>query len=204
MFLPLLQECSFGSVSHGLSPESQNFSSKLKNSLGQLFRLTLPLLKCKSKLQISLWKHNHLIFVCLRADTVSFQVYISPNSHMASFCCVWEFAAPKPPHPAEKLFKKSFCRLQLAWSVFLTKVLQLLFNPKFLKEQWIHTVEEISLCFFALICSISQKPGLQKGNHHRGETVRIIPGTWGFLKNQLLNFCGIKIIESSEQEKCPP
>lgn len=119
MFLPLLQECSFESVSHGLSPESQNFSSKLKNSLGQLFRLTLPLLKCKSKLQISLWKHNHLIFVCLKADTVSFQVYISPNSHMASFCCVWEFAAPKPPHPTEKLFKKSFCRLQLAWSVFL-------------------------------------------------------------------------------------
>lgn len=40
---------------------SRGFSSKLKNLLDQLFRPTLLHPRCKSKLQISLWKHPHLI-----------------------------------------------------------------------------------------------------------------------------------------------
>lgn len=40
---------------------SGGFSSKLKNLLDQLFSPTLLHPRCKSKLQISLWKHPHLI-----------------------------------------------------------------------------------------------------------------------------------------------
>lgn len=106
-------ECSFG------PPSPRIFLLKLRASLkiAKLLRSAIQsnfTLNVNRSFRFPCESIPTSFFLHLRADSVSFQVYTPPNSHMASFCCVWEFAAPKAPHPAEKLFQKTFCRLQLA------------------------------------------------------------------------------------------